>query len=79
MKRLLQYRMTEGLRYRSMLVLARLGVCCGVLSSLIWSYVLYYREQPGDDFKVTALLIFVLALTAMSLFMTRFAAKRLKG
>ena len=71
------YRMTATLRYRTMLVLAIVGFCCGILASLIWAYVLYSREAPNLDSRMTAILILMLALTGAFLVLARFARKRL--
>jgi zinc transporter ZupT len=75
---ILRYRMTESLRYRTVLVLARLCGCGGIVASLIWVYVLFYsQELPKYDLRVIAVLTLMLALTAASFHMARFAKKRL--
>jgi drug/metabolite transporter (DMT)-like permease len=71
-------RMTTPVRYRAMLVLAVLGICCGIAASLTWVYVLYSREAPHLDSTVTAILILMLALTGGFFLLARFAKKRLR-
>ena len=72
------YRMTAPLRYRTMLALAVLGFCVGIGASLTWVYVLYSREAPNLDSRVTAILILMLALTGVFFLLARFAKKRLR-
>ncbi len=70
--------MTASLRYRTVLVLPLLTAFGGIGASLTWVYVLYSREMPNDDLKVTAILILMLALTGASFLMARFAKKRIR-
>ncbi|SHN65206.1 hypothetical protein SAMN05444170_0681 [Bradyrhizobium erythrophlei] len=78
MKAILRYRMTESLRWRSVLVLALTCFGLGVASSLVWVYVLYSRELADRDLSVIAILILMLAVTGASLLMARFAKKRIR-
>jgi drug/metabolite transporter (DMT)-like permease len=78
MTAILSYRMTATLRYRTMLVLAVFGFCCGIAASLTWVYLLYSREVPNLDSMVTAILILMLALTGACFLLARFAKKRLR-
>ena len=78
MTALLSRRMTTALRYRTMLVLAVFGFCCGLGASLTWVYVLYSREVPDLDSRVTVIPILMLALTAASFLLAWFAKKRLR-
>ena len=78
MTAIFSYRMTALLRYRTMLVLAVLSFCCGIGASLTWAYVLYSREAPNLDSRVTVILILMLALTGVSFLLARFAKKRLR-
>jgi len=70
--------MTASLRYRTVLVLAVLSFYGGIGASLTWAYVLYSREAPNLDSKVTTILVLMLALTGVSFLMARFAKKRLR-
>ena len=69
--------MPASLRYRTLLALALIGFGLGVVSTLIWVYVLYSREMADRDLRVIAILILMLALTGASLLMARFAKKGL--
>ena len=71
-------KMTQILRYRTLLALAIFGSCASILAGLIWAYVLYYSKLPQYESKVvTATLIAMIALTGAFLVMARFARKRL--
>ena len=78
MTAILSYRMTATLRYRTMLVLAVFGFCCGIGAGLTWVYVLYSREVPNLDSMVTAILILMLVLTGAFFLLARFAKKRFR-
>jgi hypothetical protein len=70
--------MTASLRYRIVLALALICFGLGVAACLIWVYVLYSREMADRDLRVFAILILMLALTAASLLMARFAKRRIR-
>jgi divalent metal cation (Fe/Co/Zn/Cd) transporter len=78
MKAILSYRMTATLRYRTMLVLAVFGFCCGIGAGLTWVYVLYSREVPNLDSMVTAILILMLVLTGAFFLLALRVKKRLR-
>lgn len=78
MTAILSYRMTETLRYRTMLVLAVFGFCCGIGASLTWAVVLSSRQVPDLGSRVAAIPILMLASTGASFLLARFARRRLR-
>lgn len=78
MTAILSCRMTATLRYRTMLVLAVFGFCCGIGASLAWAVVLSSREVPDLGSRVAAIPILMLASTGASFLLARFARRRLR-